>query len=1603
MFVAPDLHLLIPDPSPRSELDVFVSMKAYQRTITEWQRLFQDSPDNFREFLQMTFGSEPEVIERRCALYARVLECAAEALGAQTAVWLVGSPSRINWEGHHVDHQGGWYNATTDENEVVAVVAERSDSIVRLFNIDPQFPESSFSLREGEAKREGEAPAEPKYDSRKARRGPHLRPNGLKLNRQRVGKKKSIWADYAKGAFLAVLDRFPIQTPLGADLVVGGDIPVGTGQSSSHALCVVSVLAAVAANGLRLRKRSAVICAQEAEWFAGSRTGLGDQATMIFGQRDKLMASPVIEEESIDPQYVDLSPDIVRVIVDSFTIHRLQGHQRIGYTGRVCAYRIAFPFLLNALLDFGAQSEDVLQTRYLADVNPDRFPLTVIYSALLRTPLAMPLAEIRNRLEDISSRLCRLGKDLDINLDNLLETYFGSGPYPDSLEIRGIALYGLSECRRSALCAGLLSEGRFEDACSLITTGHDGDRVIRQDKTGRYVPVHHDVSDQCLQNLLDDLRSGDEARIAAAQLEKQPGAYGASHPLLDRLVDACLAGGAMCASLTGGGLGGVVTILIQQNNFDALQHRVLKGYLEEQERSLLWCDSESFARAVGNDYYTQKHRDRLAGLWSRKQESLKAGIGWQPADEDRHLIDRLTELVSKADPSIHEIPSFHLFQVDETVNGIRLNHSIDGAGFLHPPVQTDDREEIWRERVTSDLRSQERAALQTKDWNTIERLALQQRNIAYRKIRFARRAPAGTVTGETFLVTGGAGFIGASLTKRLLEEGHRVVVLDDFNDYYDPFLKYENIRPILDHPAFDLFEGDFRDPDVVERVFTRHRIDQIIHLGARAGIRPSIEDPPLYVTTNVLGIQNLLEMARRFSVRNFVYASSSSVYGGSKQCPFSESQSVDHPVSPYAATKKANEVQASCYHQLYGFPVTGLRFFTVYGPGGRPDMAIRKFIERLSQGKPVPMYGDGSFKRDFTYIDDVVDGILGAIRASAGKEDWDEVLNLGESETTTVREMILLIADSLGVVQLERDPKGLSEEEVEALIEELKSKGLIEILPEQLGDVPLTCADISKAADLINYNPQTKIQEGIKKTVQWHRRCADESPLISSWNEALRAYIEMSQRAGLDSYGRQRDPLYSQQDLTRMLDVRDRIECLESMDRTRKIPGPWILAGVCRVIGEIAAYLRSDMDRLWGMTGLLVHRSRLAILDRIHTAADRPLTEEEEESILRKANEIIQLCGLRKAALVVAAAGLGTRIAKEVGGYEQKHKLFFGDDMLLLSLRNMIAFANRIVVVASENNHRDIAELLERSEINEDNGFSAEFVIQKERLGDGDAHLTAAEVLENFGGIVLFVFSDAPTKSGETIAKMVALKQALGHLVPLVVPSIIRESPYAPIVVAHDGPDRGSVIWNWQKADETEFEKARQLRSGRGATNVGIFAAEPIVFSILRDFKERLFFRTTRYEAWKKKMEEWEKAGADLSQRPKSPEFGFADLMKSLASQGGIVVAPPIANERDRLNVNSSDGADAVRELYRKTCPQVRVHVEKREGRGEVIVRFVDVDADGNTIIVNGLPRYRNYTRLRFGQREDLSSSDIEKAINEHIKSISERIESEMGLRVLRD
>jgi UDP-glucuronate 4-epimerase len=316
------------------------------------------------------------------------------------------------------------------------------------------------------------------------------------------------------------------------------------------------------------------------------------------------------------------------------------------------------------------------------------------------------------------------------------------------------------------------------------------------------------------------------------------------------------------------------------------------------------------------------------------------------------------------------------------------------------------------------------------------------------------------------LVTGGAGFIGGHLVERLLAEGERVVVLDDFNDFYDPQIKRGAVKAHLGHPGYTLVEGDIRDKALVERVFAKHGIRKVVHLAARAGVRPSLSEPYLYETTNITGTMHLLEACRDHGVEKFVFGSSSSVYGVNAKMPFSEADLIARPISPYAATKAAGELFCHTYSHLYGLPIVCLRFFTVYGPRQRPDLAIHKFAKLITAGNPIPVFGDGSTERDYTYVGDIVSGIRAAL-------DYDksnfEILNLGNSRTVSLARLISLLEEALG------------------------QKAVIDRQPLQPGDVPRTFADISRARELLGYAPDTPIELGIDRFAAWFKEYQIES------------------------------------------------------------------------------------------------------------------------------------------------------------------------------------------------------------------------------------------------------------------------------------------------------------------------------------------------------------------------------------------------------------------------------------------------------------------------------------------------------------------------------
>lgn len=315
---------------------------------------------------------------------------------------------------------------------------------------------------------------------------------------------------------------------------------------------------------------------------------------------------------------------------------------------------------------------------------------------------------------------------------------------------------------------------------------------------------------------------------------------------------------------------------------------------------------------------------------------------------------------------------------------------------------------------------------------------------------------------KTILITGGAGFVGSHLIDKLLSLGYKIINVDNFNDFYDPKIKENNIKDHFEYPnQYRLIRDDITKLPFLNGLLNSEKVDAIVHLAARAGVRPSIENPYQYQVDNVIGTQNILDFAKEKGINNLVLASSSSVYGNNPKTPFSETDNVDNPISPYAATKKANELQGYTYHHLFGMNIIMLRFFTVYGPRQRPDLAIHKFARLMLEGKPIPFFGDGSTSRDYTYIDDIVQGIIYSLKYNDNHKNVYEVINLGNNKPVTLKEMVNTIEVNL------------------------KLEAKLDMQPMQQGDVNITYANIQKAQNLLGYEISTPFSDGIKKFIPW--------------------------------------------------------------------------------------------------------------------------------------------------------------------------------------------------------------------------------------------------------------------------------------------------------------------------------------------------------------------------------------------------------------------------------------------------------------------------------------------------------------------------------------
>ena len=519
----------------------------------QWLDRFALADPTQESSLRSIYGVDRDIILERVNLFGTVLATFCHAFGARQPVFLVRCPSRVNWEGHHVDHQGGSYNATTQAREFVAACSERQDGWVIVHNAE--------SLRF---------------------RPCRFRVDDLSPQHHRSGG----WERFVIGAWIALKERFPTLVFHGVNLALGSDIPTGGGMSSSHALLVTSLLAAATANRLTLQRSEIVSLIQRADWLAGSRTGLGDQATMLFGRRGFLFHSPVGTADEISPEYIPLPDGYALMIADSLTHHTLAGQEAVAYNSRVFACRLALPLLLQGFAALGIDETTIASLRCPADISPQKVPLELIYQGLGAIPSDLRLDEARLRFQEA----CVSGLT-SLSFDELVETYFPSGERPDTVPVRGVLMYTLAECRRSVLFAQLLLEGNISEAGRLMNAGHEGDRVSRANpETGEYTNAEYPVTDILLKDLLDDLRSQEPNRTDRAQLQYQHGDYRASTPTLDQMVDIARTHGAVGASLTGGGHGGVMIALMQEDRCDGFREAMCFFH---RERSCLSEDQAS--------------------------------------------------------------------------------------------------------------------------------------------------------------------------------------------------------------------------------------------------------------------------------------------------------------------------------------------------------------------------------------------------------------------------------------------------------------------------------------------------------------------------------------------------------------------------------------------------------------------------------------------------------------------------------------------------------------------------------------------------------------------------------------------------------------------------------------------------------------------------------------------------------------------------------------------------------------------------------------------------------------------------------------------------
>eukprot|EP00762_Andalucia_godoyi_P001161 ANDGO_01997.mRNA.1 Uncharacterized protein MJ1055 len=1074
--------------------------------IDQWISLLLND-DQSQTLLSWSYGSgvSKQVLMQRRSLLVRAIlgflasfqkseHCDAGRMmmiDPSTPVAVVRCPGRVNLRGMHIDSHGGACNAIATDRETVLVFTVASSAKLDAVHVPAALrPTTTVILSNGRD-------ADVSWFHWLSALGSSLSADLVKQVVQSpshsvpphhvlcVDKQASgsglpdqastfpAWCKYVFASIKVLEDAgflFPACADQHSPMLVGhleSDLPSGCGISSSHALLMVLLQSLVVTcrcafansdttlfentrNRQGLDRIEILELARAAEFKAGKVTGLGDQGAMEFSKASQVVHANFYQDDlvSIDPRHVPLPTDEVSiVVVNSLTERDLSGDAKVRYAIPRFAYSIGLALVKQtarrmwgaAELDgetsgHGGHKEqkddwawlDRLSRISSADGRMARYGgWTGVYQLLRALPARTTVDELQSLHPELHADISRAASSYLNNIgSNMLDEVGG-------IDVRGPLLYGVSECARSERFFELLHRhaeasasassdhsshvtNYLLDACRLMSIGHLGDSIKS--------PA---VNDEMLEGLIQRTLLMEKSDRSCA-LELQPGSFGASTTALDAIQELLISKGALGASLTGAGLGGVVVALVPNDQAE----RVVE-------------DSASFVLRCFGACHPEANSD------------------------DRHVV------------------AFRVFPVN-------------GAGFVHPHMASLAIGAEAALRASSLRLLPARQSLYPLRYSTTE--ALEAIRASLQTSPFPSALFSADHKRFHVVVTGGAGFIGAHVSLSFAAAGHDVTVLDDCNDYYDPLLKFANLWMLTRHPSVRFRWCDIRSVASLESALASIRsnlqnVDLVVHLAARAGVRPSVQFPELYKSTNVTGTQNVFDACVARGCRAFVYASSSSVYGAKQAGPFREDMTLSTPESPYAATKAECEVisNARAYECEQGAFI-GLRFFTVDGPmlcgvPGRPDMAIASFIRSFETGgrEAVTMYGDGEYQRDFSFVQDIVQGILrSADRAYVNRDrNFHEVFNLGEQDTTTVKAVILMIAQEMGLLSscnvgaLKDLPISVQNE----LLADLIQRGLVKRVPPPAGDVPLTHACINKAKTVLGYAPAVKIQENVQRTV----------------------------------------------------------------------------------------------------------------------------------------------------------------------------------------------------------------------------------------------------------------------------------------------------------------------------------------------------------------------------------------------------------------------------------------------------------------------------------------------------------------------------------------